>query len=34
MSKSNSNKKSKNIWSVIDVKQLTAAIASLGDRIN
>jgi hypothetical protein len=34
MSKSNSDKKGKGIWSVINIQQLTAAIASLGDRVN
>lgn len=34
MSKPNSGKKSKTIWSVISVEQLAAAIVSLGDRIN
>ena len=34
MSKLNSDIKGKDIWSLITVKQLATAIASLGDRIN
>ena len=34
MSKSNSDGKGKDIWSLITKEQLAVAIASLGDRIN